>query len=308
MTEASPDSGDLGSQDRAIREVHGDRSAAEPGETDNGARRRRSRACTERGADRRSSGRRAGPRGGQAGDDNLGAAGSRKPSLLRAWAAGRAAIAESPRVRAARPAGRAAGMMAAGGAAHQHGPSPCHSVPITRASRDCYRIQRRRPDDATPRPRGGRTRSQRPWQRRRAPQAPGRPARRRQAIGSQPRVPGRDPRGPRGTRRTPCVVTSTTSRGHVPLKDTSSKASATSSCRPTPTTTFQRGSWPRPRATKSFGSMIHPTIELLGQDVRVLVEQTTAVDPQRLGDFAGRLDPDEFMEINVALRAVLDLE
>lgn len=54
--------------------------------------------------------------------------------------------------------------------------------------------------------------------------------------------------------------------------------------------------------------MIHPTIELLGQDVRVLVEQTTAVDPQRLGDFAGRLDPDEFMEINVALRAVLDLE
>jgi hypothetical protein len=54
--------------------------------------------------------------------------------------------------------------------------------------------------------------------------------------------------------------------------------------------------------------MIHPTIEILGQDVRVLVEQTTAIDPQRLGDFAGRLDPDELMEINVALRAVLDLE
>ena len=63
-----------------------------------------------------------------------------------------------------------------------------------------------------------------------------------------------------------------------------------------------------PTTTKSFGSMIHPTIELLGQDVRVLVEQTTAVDPQRLGDFAGRLDPDELMEVNVALRAVLDLE
>ena len=54
--------------------------------------------------------------------------------------------------------------------------------------------------------------------------------------------------------------------------------------------------------------MIHPTIELLGQDVRVLVEQTTAVDPQRLGDFAGRLEPGELREINVALRAVLDLE
>jgi mRNA-degrading endonuclease toxin of MazEF toxin-antitoxin module len=34
----------------------------------------------------------------------------------------------------------------------------------------------------------------------------------------------------------------------------------------------------------------------------------TAVDPQRLGDFAGRLDPDELTEINVALRAVLDLD
>ena len=55
-----------------------------------------------------------------------------------------------------------------------------------------------------------------------------------------------------------------------------------------------------PTTTKSFGSMIHPTIELLGQDVRVLVEQTTAVDPQRLGDFAGRLAPEELTEINVA--------
>jgi len=53
---------------------------------------------------------------------------------------------------------------------------------------------------------------------------------------------------------------------------------------------------------------IHPTIELPGQDVRVLVEQTTAVDPQRLGDLAGRLDPEELTEINVAPRAVLDLD
>ena len=63
-----------------------------------------------------------------------------------------------------------------------------------------------------------------------------------------------------------------------------------------------------PTTAKFFGSMIHPTIELLGQDVRVLVEQTTAVDPQRLGDFVGHLGPQELMEINVALRAVLDLE
>ncbi len=42
-----------------------------------------------------------------------------------------------------------------------------------------------------------------------------------------------------------------------------------------------------PTTTKSFGSMIHRSVELLGQDVRVLVEQTTAVDSRRLGDFAG---------------------
>jgi mRNA interferase MazF len=63
-----------------------------------------------------------------------------------------------------------------------------------------------------------------------------------------------------------------------------------------------------PTTTKSFGAMIHPTIEFLGTDVRVLVELTTAVDPQCLGDFAGQLSPEELMEINVALRAVLDLE
>jgi mRNA interferase MazF len=84
------------------------------------------------------------------------------------------------------------------------------------------------------------------------------------------------------------VVTSTASRNRVPLKDSTWLVA--------------------PTTTKSFGSMIHPTIELPGQDVRVLVEQTTAVDPQRLGDFAGRLAPGELMEINVALRAVLDLE
>jgi mRNA interferase MazF len=62
---------------------------------------------------------------------------------------------------------------------------------------------------------------------------------------------------------------------------------------------FSGTRWNSPH-TKSFGAMIHPTIELLGTDVRVLVEQTTAVDPQRLGDFAGRLGPEELMEINVA--------
>jgi mRNA interferase MazF len=54
---------------------------------------------------------------------------------------------------------------------------------------------------------------------------------------------------------------------------------------------------------ESFGSMIHPAVELPGTNVRAPAEQTTAVDPQRLGDLAGRLSPEELMEINVALRA-----
>jgi mRNA interferase MazF len=63
-----------------------------------------------------------------------------------------------------------------------------------------------------------------------------------------------------------------------------------------------------PTTTKSFDSLIHPTIKLLGQEVRVLVEQTTAVDPQRLGDFAGRLSTGELMMVNESLRAVLELD
>ena len=76
------------------------------------------------------SGRRAGPRGGQAGDDHLGT--RRQREDLAAARVGQPTGRRSPNrlhVRAARPAGGAAGMMAAGGAAHQHRPSPCHSVP-----------------------------------------------------------------------------------------------------------------------------------------------------------------------------------
>jgi mRNA interferase MazF len=63
-----------------------------------------------------------------------------------------------------------------------------------------------------------------------------------------------------------------------------------------------------PTTTKSFESMIHPTVALLDEEVRVLIEQTTAVDPQRLGEFVGRVSGGELMQINEALRAVLELE
>ncbi len=61
-------------------------------------------------------------------------------------------------------------------------------------------------------------------------------------------------------------------------------------------------------ASPSSASVATGQVELLGQGVRVLVKQTTAVDPRRLGDLAGRLDPEGLMEVNVALRAVLDLK
>jgi mRNA interferase MazF len=50
-----------------------------------------------------------------------------------------------------------------------------------------------------------------------------------------------------------------------------------------------------------------PTIALGGAATRVLVEQTTVVDPQRLGRTAGRLDADELQRIVDALALVLGL-
>ena len=50
-----------------------------------------------------------------------------------------------------------------------------------------------------------------------------------------------------------------------------------------------------------------PTISLDGTETRVLVEQTTVVDPQRLGRSAGRLDASELRTVDDALALVLGL-
>ena len=44
-----------------------------------------------------------------------------------------------------------------------------------------------------------------------------------------------------------------------------------------------------------------PTIRLIDQETRVIVEQTTVVDPQRLGESVGRLDAAELRAIDDAL-------
>jgi mRNA interferase MazF len=50
-----------------------------------------------------------------------------------------------------------------------------------------------------------------------------------------------------------------------------------------------------------------PVIELEGQRTRVLVEQTTAVSPDRLGDAVGRLTAEELRDLDAALALVFGL-
>jgi mRNA interferase MazF len=50
-----------------------------------------------------------------------------------------------------------------------------------------------------------------------------------------------------------------------------------------------------------------PTIELEGSETRVLVEQTTAVSPERLGTSVGRLNAAEMRDLDAALTLVLGL-
>jgi mRNA interferase MazF len=50
-----------------------------------------------------------------------------------------------------------------------------------------------------------------------------------------------------------------------------------------------------------------PTIEIDGTTTRVLVEQTTAMSPNRLGESVGRLGAVELRELDAALLLVLGL-
>lgn len=48
-------------------------------------------------------------------------------------------------------------------------------------------------------------------------------------------------------------------------------------------------------------------VEVGGRVTRVLAEQVAAVDPQRLGDSAGRLIHEELRRVEAAVRVVLEL-
>jgi mRNA interferase MazF len=62
-----------------------------------------------------------------------------------------------------------------------------------------------------------------------------------------------------------------------------------------------------PTSTAARPASFRPEIEIDGRTTRVLVEQTAAVDPARLGDSAGRLSFDDLRRVDAALRLVLDL-
>src|SRR6201994_4905024 len=62
-----------------------------------------------------------------------------------------------------------------------------------------------------------------------------------------------------------------------------------------------------PTSTSARAATFRPTIEIGGTETRVLVEQTTVVDPQRLGRSAGRLEADELRAVDEALELVFGL-
>lgn len=62
-----------------------------------------------------------------------------------------------------------------------------------------------------------------------------------------------------------------------------------------------------PTSTNARPATFRPTISLDDTETRVLVEQTTVVDPERLGRSAGRLDAAELQSVDEALALVLGL-
>jgi mRNA interferase MazF len=62
-----------------------------------------------------------------------------------------------------------------------------------------------------------------------------------------------------------------------------------------------------PASTGARPTSFRPTIALAGEQTRVLVEQTTVVDPQRLGRSAGRLEASELRAVDDALMLIFGL-
>jgi mRNA interferase MazF len=62
-----------------------------------------------------------------------------------------------------------------------------------------------------------------------------------------------------------------------------------------------------PTSTSARPASFRPEIEVDGKTTYVLVEQTAAIDPQRLGNLVGHLSQREMLAVDEALRTVLQL-
>ena len=62
-----------------------------------------------------------------------------------------------------------------------------------------------------------------------------------------------------------------------------------------------------PTSTSARAASFRPTIIVERRETRVLVEQTTVIDPQRLGRSAGRLEASELRAVDDALSLILGL-
>ncbi len=62
-----------------------------------------------------------------------------------------------------------------------------------------------------------------------------------------------------------------------------------------------------PTSTNARPASFRPEIKVAGRRTRVLVEQTAAVAPERLGRLVGHLTATDTAEVGAALRVVLDL-
>ena len=63
-----------------------------------------------------------------------------------------------------------------------------------------------------------------------------------------------------------------------------------------------------PTSRSAQPRIFRPTIILGDEDTQVLVEQTTAVAPERLGDIVGHVSRAELDEIGKAMRLVFELD
>jgi mRNA interferase MazF len=62
-----------------------------------------------------------------------------------------------------------------------------------------------------------------------------------------------------------------------------------------------------PTSTSARPASFRPAITLDGDQTRILVEQTTVVDPERLGNAAGRLDATELQSVDEALALIFGI-